>query len=65
MSKINLGIVGATGLVGAEILKVLQEENLYNKFNLTLMVSENSAGKRILFNGEELKLIKLIKIAKY
>ena len=49
MSKKNkVAIVGATGLVGRTVLKVLEEKNLYY-LNYTLFSSEKSAGTRIKF----------------
>ncbi|NLP30516.1 MAG: aspartate-semialdehyde dehydrogenase [Clostridiales bacterium] len=57
--KPNLAVVGATGLVGSTILKVLEERNFPFE-NLYIMASANSAGKDINFKGktytvEELK----------
>lgn len=51
MKKLNLAIVGATGAVGQEILKVLAERNFPYK-NLKLLASKRSAGEEIKFNGE-------------
>ena len=59
MKKLKLGVVGATGLVGQTFLKLLQEENLLSKIDIVLICSEKSAGKRILFNGNECKLFLL------
>ena len=44
----NLAIIGATGLVGEEILKVLEERNIFIT-NLILVASEKSQGKTISF----------------
>jgi aspartate-semialdehyde dehydrogenase len=43
----KLAVVGATGLVGGEILKVLEERN-FPFDNLLLVASERSAGKNSL-----------------
>ena len=44
----KLAIIGATGLVGEEILKVLKERNInFNK--LYLVASKESVGKTIHF----------------
>ena len=44
----NLAVIGATGLVGEEILKVLQEKKI--KINeLTLVASNKSIGKDVFF----------------
>ena len=52
MKKFNVGILGATGAVGREMLKVLGEYNFpYNE--LRLLASERSAGKKLEFQGKE------------
>jgi aspartate-semialdehyde dehydrogenase len=52
MEKINLAIVGATGMVGRTFLKVLEERN-FPVNNLYLFASSKSAGKKLTFNGTE------------
>ena len=59
MRNLRIGIVGATGLVGQTILKVLDEEDLFNGFDITLFVSSRSAGKEYLFNGRRFRFIEL------
>ncbi|GAB1475313.1 aspartate-semialdehyde dehydrogenase [Bacillota bacterium] len=50
--KPNLALVGATGVVGSTILKVLEERNF--PFNsLYIMASRKSAGSSIAFKGKE------------
>lgn len=52
----KLAIVGATGLVGQEILKVIDERN--TPFDeLLLVASERSAGKSIQFKGKDYTVI--------
>ncbi len=54
----KLAVVGATGLVGGEMLKVLEERNF--KFDeLFLVASERSAGKKMTFKGKEYTVITL------
>lgn len=48
----KLAIVGATGLVGRTILKVLEEKNFGN-FEYKLFCSKKSAGTKIMFLGKE------------
>ena len=50
MKKYKVAIVGATGLVGRTILRVLEEKNFQN-VEYTLFASEKSAGKKIEFLG--------------
>lgn len=52
MKKINLAIVGVTGMVGQTFLEVLEEKDLPIK-NLYMFSSARSAGKKITFKGEE------------
>ncbi len=52
MKKPNLAIVGATGLVGTTLLKIIEERNFpFN--NLYMMASAKSAGKTINFKGKK------------
>ena len=48
----KLAIVGATGLVGRTILKVLEEKNFPN-FEYTLLCSKRSAGTSLEFLGQK------------
>lgn len=52
MKKINLAIVGATGMVGQTLLEVLGEKDLPIE-NLYLFSSARSAGKKVTFKGQE------------
>lgn len=52
MKKINLAVVGATGMVGRTFLQVLEERNL-DIDNFYVMASKRSAGSKITFNGNE------------
>jgi len=54
----KIAVVGATGLVGGEILEVLEERNV--QFDeLLLVASERSAGKKMSFKGSEYTIITL------
>jgi len=48
--RYNVAVVGATGAVGTEMLRVLQERRFPLK-GLRLLASARSAGKRLPFNG--------------
>ena len=52
MKKYNVGILGATGAVGQELLKVLGERN-FPLNELRLLASERSVGKKVNFKGKE------------
>ena len=52
----KLAVVGATGLVGGEMLKVLEERN-FPFDELLLVASERSAGKKVEFKGKEYTVI--------
>lgn len=52
MKKPNIAVLGATGVVGREILSILVENNVqYNE--IKFLASAKSAGKKIMFKGEE------------
>ena len=51
MKRVNLAIVGATGMVGRTFLKVL-EERKFPINNLYLFSSEKSAGTELVFRGK-------------
>ena len=51
----NIAIVGATGLVGREFLKVL-EQRTFPLDNLRLYASDRSAGKKLTCAGQELQV---------
>jgi len=48
----NVAIAGATGMVGAELLKILEERD-FPIGELRLLASERTAGSKLKFNGEE------------
>lgn len=58
MEKINVGIVGATGMVGRNFLRIMEERNFPVK-NLYLFASSKSNGKKIVFKKEEYKVEEL------
>lgn len=51
MKKYNVAILGATGAVGAEFLKLIEERN-FPFAELRLLASKRSAGKEIAFMGK-------------
>lgn len=51
MKKYNVGILGATGVVGREMMKILSERGFPIE-ELRLFASEKSAGKKLPFRGE-------------
>ena len=55
MKKFNVAILGATGAVGCEMLKVLEEYDIpVNK--LLPLASARSAGGKVVFKGEEITI---------
>ena len=54
----KLAIVGATGMVGSEILKVIQEKNL-SYSELILVASKKSKGKELIINNKSHFIISL------
>ena len=55
MKKFNVGILGATGAVGREMMKVLEERN-FPIGELRLLASARSVGKKIPFMGKEIEI---------
>ncbi|HEY5895182.1 MAG TPA: aspartate-semialdehyde dehydrogenase [Chthoniobacterales bacterium] len=54
----HVAIAGATGAVGAEMIRVLERRN-FPVGKLTLLASSRSAGKKFTFRGEELTVQEL------
>ena len=52
----RVAVVGATGLVGREMLTVLEERNVQID-ELYPVASEKSVGSTVLFNGKEVKVV--------
>lgn len=55
MKKPIIAILGATGVVGREILKILEEKNFQFE-DIKFLASARSAGKDIKFNGKSYKI---------
>ncbi len=58
MKKYNVAVAGATGAVGNEMVKVLEERNFPVK-TLTLLASSRSVGKTMSFHGKDVKVQEL------
>jgi aspartate-semialdehyde dehydrogenase len=56
--RLNVAIVGATGLVGQQMLKILAQRK-FPVAGVTAFASERSVGARVPFNGEHLTLRRL------
>jgi aspartate-semialdehyde dehydrogenase len=50
MKKYKIVIVGATGVVGLEMIKMLENRNFPVK-NIRFLASERSVGKKLMYNG--------------
>ena len=55
MKTYNVGILGATGAVGREMLKILEERN-FPIGELRLLASQRSVGKKIPFMGKDIEV---------
>ncbi|MCR5078601.1 MAG: aspartate-semialdehyde dehydrogenase [Bacilli bacterium] len=55
MKRYNVAILGATGAVGREMLKVLEEID-FPLASLTLLASKNSVGKSLFYKGKQIKV---------
>ena len=57
-NKLHVAIVGATGAVGVEMLKTLENRN-FPISELSLLASKRSTGKKLTFKGEEIAVQEL------
>ena len=57
-SKYNIAVMGATGAVGEEMLKILDERK-FPIDRLVLLASKRSSGKKISFQGREIAVQEL------
>ncbi|MCK4963648.1 MAG: aspartate-semialdehyde dehydrogenase, partial [Dehalococcoidia bacterium] len=55
IKKCNVAVVGATGLVGQEFIKVLGQRN-FPMSSLQLFASDRSAGRRLTVDDEEIEV---------
>lgn len=55
MKEFNIAVLGATGAVGKEMIKVLQEYKIPVK-KLLPLASARSAGSKIMFNGQKVEI---------
>jgi aspartate-semialdehyde dehydrogenase len=53
--RLNVAIVGATGLVGSEMLKVLSQRK-FPAEQVRVFASERSVGNQVAYNGHTLQL---------
>ena len=56
MKQFKVGILGATGAVGREMMKIL-EERKFPVVELRPIASERSAGRKLPFNGGEVEVV--------
>ena len=55
MSEYNVAIVGATGLVGQEFIKILVQRSFPVK-SIRLLASDRSAGRKLIVNKQEIEV---------
>ncbi len=58
LKKYSVAVLGATGVVGREMVKILEERN-FPVQNLKLLATEKSTGVFINFQGEQIKVEKV------
>jgi len=56
LKNVNIGIVGATGAVGVEALKLLEKIN-HPKNKISLFASERSTGKLVEYNKDKIQIL--------
>ena len=57
-TTMRLAIIGATGLVGQELLKIIEERN-FEFDELLLVASSRNVGKKITFKGQEHSIVSM------
>ena len=57
--NMKIAVIGATGMVGKVMLKVLEESKLFNDVSLFPAASGRSTGKKLLFRGKEISMLSL------
>jgi len=55
----KIAVIGVTGQVGRTILEVLQESRLFFETELVPVASSRSYGEKVVFSGEEYKVISI------
>tara|TARA_B100000902_G_C27305909_1_gene915454 strand:- start:1824 stop:2801 length:978 start_codon:yes stop_codon:yes gene_type:complete len=55
----ELAIIGATGLVGTEIIKILEEKKIKELKKIYFVASEKNKGKNILYKKQKQKIISI------
>ncbi len=56
MKNVNVGILGATGVVGQEMMKILEERS-FPVASLRPIASARSAGSKLKFKGEDVAMV--------
>ena len=56
LSDINIGIIGATGAVGVEALKLLEKNN-HPKNKISLFASERSKGRLVDYSNDKIQIL--------
>ncbi|MFA5779780.1 MAG: aspartate-semialdehyde dehydrogenase [Elusimicrobiota bacterium] len=64
MKKYNVAVVGATGAVGLEMVKMLEKRD-FPVGNLVLFASSRTAGQKLSFKGKEIVVEDINKITDY
>ncbi|MDR2645507.1 MAG: aspartate-semialdehyde dehydrogenase [Endomicrobium sp.] len=60
MRKFKVAVVGATGAVGLEMIKMLESRNFPTE-SIKFLASESSIGKKLIYNGEKITVELLTK----
>ena len=56
MRGYSVAVVGATGMVGQEFIKILEQRN-FPVAKIKLLASDRSAGKKLFFNHDEIEVL--------
>lgn len=59
MDKIKIALIGATGMVGRVMLKVLEESEIFKDIELIPAASEKSVGGKLTYHNSEVEILSL------
>ncbi|MDR3071580.1 MAG: aspartate-semialdehyde dehydrogenase [Endomicrobium sp.] len=54
MKKYKIAVVGATGAVGIEMIKMLESRRNFSVESIKFFASQRSVGKKLIYNGKEI-----------
>ena len=60
----TIAVIGATGMVGSEIIKILEKKKTYNNYKILFVATKKNIGKKIIYKKEKHEIISIKKAIK-